>query len=175
MLQNIANIITIVVLGAGILYSVAKFIRVTWVRIRPVLAAQNMVPRILAGIAILASFSWLFVNVAITVQDTAWLFIHVHRNLKAIESLRGHLPQIVPPQIRSYVWSQGQPPVQMIPTSQGVCFLTHVRGQFEGTGESVSVIRQNDHWYLTGESRQSGVQARANCWILPLDDGAKGP
>ena len=66
-----------------------------------------------------------------------------------------------------YLWNQGMPAVQMIPASQGVCFLTYVRGKFNGGKEFVQTFVANvqgvPYWFLGGGSDQSSVAAKAVC------------
>jgi hypothetical protein len=48
-------------------------------------------------------------------------------------------------------------------TAGRVCFLTLVRGDFEGGGEEVRIWASGGSWYLGGQSLQLGVHARARC------------
>lgn len=62
-------------------------------------------------------------------------------------------------------WEQGQPPVQLIKSSEGFCVLTKVTGHFQGDGESVKLWIDNDgYWYLGGQSHQTEVGA--DCAVL---------
>ncbi len=68
---------------------------------------------------------------------------------------------------QTYRWEQGQPPVQMIPAQQGVCFLTGIGGDFTGKNEWVAVVRgdlpSNSATVLTGHSNSKYVWAAARC------------
>ena len=178
MLETTANIVTILALGTGVVYSIVKFSRAAWRRIRPVLAAQATFPRIMASLAIIIVVLGLSISVVVVLQDTAILFDYVHNvsdrvraNTEEITVLDGRFSlldrrvfQLVSPKVTNFSWEQGQSPVQMIPTSQGICYLTYVRGKFEGIRESVSITQDNGHWYLSGDSRQEAVKAGAACW-----------
>ena len=174
MLETTANIVTILVLGASVVYSIVKFTRAAWRRIRPVLAAQARFRRIIANLGILFASLGLSISVLFVVQDTAMLFDYVYKisdevrgNSRKIKRLKNRFSQGVSPKVTNFYWKQGQSPVQMIPTSQGICYLTYVRGKFEGTRESVSITQDNGHWYLSGDSRQVAVKAGAACWKFP--------
>src|SRR5262245_3943342 len=62
-----------------------------------------------------------------------------------------------------YAWKQGQPKLDLGPVEQRVCFLTKVSGQFEGGGEQIRVWEDGVHWWLSGDSKQSGISAVAHC------------
>lgn len=64
---------------------------------------------------------------------------------------------------QEFSWYQGNPSTPMGPVDKRVCFLTFVRGKFEGGGEMVRVYSSNGSWYLGGTSQQSGVAAKARC------------
>jgi hypothetical protein len=67
---------------------------------------------------------------------------------------------------KKYVWDQhdNYSSKKMIHSSKGVCFLTYIRGKFEGGGEYLSVnIESDGYWYLKGHSHQSAVRAEARC------------
>jgi hypothetical protein len=60
-------------------------------------------------------------------------------------------------------WSQGQAAQGLGPTSDRVCLLTGLRGNFAGFGENVRVSTSGGSWYLGGTSGTSGVGAWATC------------
>ena len=60
-------------------------------------------------------------------------------------------------------WSQGQPAKGLGPTSDRVCFLTGLKGNFVGGGERVRVYASGGSWYLEGNSAHTGVGAWASC------------
>lgn len=67
---------------------------------------------------------------------------------------------------REYVWDQNvsKAPVKMGPVATTVAFLTCVRGEFEGYGEMVEIVKGNDgYWYLQGKSNKDNVMAKARC------------
>jgi hypothetical protein len=68
-----------------------------------------------------------------------------------------------PPFSDEYWWEQGEPPVSMGSVHGRVCFLTRLRGDFEGGGEYVRAFASGGSWYLGGGSQQSGVEAAARC------------
>ncbi len=71
---------------------------------------------------------------------------------------------------QAYRWEQGNTAIKLMHSSQGFCFLTYVRGKFEGHGESVFVyIESNGYWYLDGRSGREGkdVAAEARCTGMP--------
>ena len=68
---------------------------------------------------------------------------------------------------KEYVWTQGSGPVKMTATSKTTCFLTFVRGKFEGGGEYVQVYEHKGYWYLGGSSGQKDVAAKARCIGMP--------
>ena len=61
-------------------------------------------------------------------------------------------------------WDQENPTTKtLIRSDEGVCFLTMVRGKFEGGREWLKVYEKDGYWYLAGESHQEGVMAEATC------------
>lgn len=76
-----------------------------------------------------------------------------------------------------WTWNQGDDPVQMIPVSEGICYLVQVQGAFEGAWESVKVVATRGNWYLEGVPVPSGhpvrpehrIKATALCWRFPTD------
>ena len=71
----------------------------------------------------------------------------------------------------TWTWNQYQDsePVPLIRVSEGICYLVHVEGQFEGQGESVTILQRDGRWYLTGTSGRDGkdIEATAACWPFP--------
>ncbi|MDC3954895.1 hypothetical protein [Polyangium jinanense] len=59
--------------------------------------------------------------------------------------------------------AQGQPVVGLGPTSDRVCFLTGIKGNFAGLTERVRVYTSGGSWYLDVDSAQTGVGAWASC------------
>jgi len=72
-----------------------------------------------------------------------------------------------------YEWKQGQAAVRMTRADRTICFLTLVSGKFFGDGEAVQVgaseVNGTLYWTLGGESKTSGVRARARCIGAPDD------
>lgn len=64
-----------------------------------------------------------------------------------------------------FAWTQGNPATPMGDTSNGTCFLTMMRGQFDDYSESVRISPNSGSWLLTGASQTAGVAARARCAI----------
>jgi hypothetical protein len=61
-------------------------------------------------------------------------------------------------------WQQETPAaVDMGPADDRACFLVRTRGHFEGGGESVHAQVVSGRWQLTGNSRQEGIAATAEC------------
>ena len=54
--------------------------------------------------------------------------------------------------------------VAMVGVDEGVCFLTDIRGNFNGPGERVYIEQMNDHWHLRAYSEQTGMRVFATCW-----------
>jgi hypothetical protein len=42
--------------------------------------------------------------------------------------------------------------LRMIPAREGFCFLSRIRGYFDGRGERVRIVAEDGHWYLRGAS-----------------------
>jgi hypothetical protein len=69
-----------------------------------------------------------------------------------------------------YLWEQGEPPIKgRVRDREGFCFLTRVRGDFEGAGERVEIQRDGGYWELYGRSRQDGIAAGMRCVKWPHD------
>lgn len=68
----------------------------------------------------------------------------------------------------TYLWKKGTPPVKMIHSDTGICYLTQVGGGFAGGGEKVRVYvdEEDGFWYLHGSSQQGGTHARATSVIF---------
>lgn len=64
-----------------------------------------------------------------------------------------------------YSWSQGARAATLLgSTSNRVCALTSVAGQFDSASEFVELNKVAWQWYLTGGSSRSGVSAKARCF-----------
>lgn len=64
-----------------------------------------------------------------------------------------------------YSWSQGTRSATYLgSTSNKVCALTSVAGQFDSATEFVEINKSVWQWYLTGGSSRSGVSAKARCF-----------
>jgi len=73
-------------------------------------------------------------------------------------------------------WYQGDPALPLGRTVNGnfvqadgswSCFLTAMRGRFQGFGEEIRTTFSDGVWWLTGKSQQGGVRAGAQCVQLP--------
>jgi len=62
-----------------------------------------------------------------------------------------------------FYWDQYRAATPMGPVGDRVCFLTGVKGKFEGPGESVHAYTNNGSWYLGGGSYQADVGGWARC------------
>lgn len=63
-----------------------------------------------------------------------------------------------------FEWKQEvEYPTKMVPTYKTACFLTAIQGKFQGSGEAVKIFPHGGYWWLTGESGQKGVGAKAIC------------
>ncbi|WP_163863322.1 hypothetical protein [Myxococcus eversor] len=63
-----------------------------------------------------------------------------------------------------YQWTQSMNyPVNMGTATNRMCYLVGVAGKFNGGGEWVHAYVSGGQWYLSGDSGQSGVRARARC------------
>jgi hypothetical protein len=67
------------------------------------------------------------------------------------------------------LWSQGEPSKDLGPSDDRACFLTRIRGHFEGVGEYVRVRAFDGRWWLGGGSQQAGVLAGARCVYAPSE------
>jgi hypothetical protein len=66
--------------------------------------------------------------------------------------------------VQTYFWHQTfGTPIRMIRSNDGICYLTLVRGRFQGAGEKVTIANRDGYWWLEGESKQEGVAAEATC------------
>lgn len=77
---------------------------------------------------------------------------------------------------QSQYWNQGEAPVALGRMVNGnlvqadsswSCFLTSMRGRFDGFGEEIRTNFSNGKWWLTGGSQQVGVRAGAQCVRSP--------
>lgn len=70
-------------------------------------------------------------------------------------------------------WAQGNIAEFMGNSNQWSCFLTRMKGNFQGWGEmifaEVSGSPGGGHWYLGGNSFQQGVEASGRCWAHNSD------
>lgn len=53
---------------------------------------------------------------------------------------------------------------QMIPVSEGVCFLTDIRGNFNGDLERVYIEDVDGYWHLRAYTKRGGMRVFATCW-----------
>ena len=53
---------------------------------------------------------------------------------------------------------------QMIPVNEGVCFLTDIRGNFNGDLERVYIEDVDGYWHLRAYTKQGGMRVFATCW-----------
>jgi len=60
----------------------------------------------------------------------------------------------------TYVWTAGEAAKPMGSSSNRVCFLTRIRGRFNGSGDAVHAYISNGSWYLGGSG---DTQAIARC------------
>jgi hypothetical protein len=75
---------------------------------------------------------------------------------------------------QEYTWDQGEPSknnraIEMTRVDRSVCFITYVRGLFEGWGEFVEIRQEGNHWMLGGSSGQKDVRVKARCIGAPDD------
>ncbi len=76
-----------------------------------------------------------------------------------------------------YEWSQGEGDsnntkdfsVQMTRVDRSVCFLTGIRGKFQGREERVDIVQIGNYWHLQGRSQQIHIRVRARCIGAPDD------
>ncbi len=71
---------------------------------------------------------------------------------------------------QDYSWYQGDAPVYMGSTTNRICYLTGVAGEYRGRGEWVWVDPSSTSYYLNGDSSQKQVQAWARCVTNPKGD-----
>ncbi len=71
---------------------------------------------------------------------------------------------------QDYTWSQGDAAVYMGPTSDRICYLSGVTGEYRGRGEWVWVSPSSGSYYLTGDSSSRDVKAWARCVMNPKGD-----
>jgi hypothetical protein len=62
-----------------------------------------------------------------------------------------------------YVWDQGDGPTVMMSAEEGMCFLTGMEGDYQGTGENVRIENDTGYFVLNGTSQQNSVKAWAAC------------
>ena len=66
--------------------------------------------------------------------------------------------------IGPFDWRQGEAAKTLLSSTDHVCVLTKVAGNFRGGGESVLLSNTDDKWHLSGTSKQDGVSATAYCF-----------
>jgi len=71
-----------------------------------------------------------------------------------------------------FSWYQGNYATAMGSASDRVCYLTRMRGHFEGDGEFVYTFTKGGSWYLSGSSMQLGVAASSRCAYVPGNEYA---
>lgn len=62
-----------------------------------------------------------------------------------------------------FTWNQGSPTI-VLGSDYASCFLTGIKGKFQGSGERVTISSNLNEWYLGGTSSQFGVAASARCY-----------
>lgn len=74
--------------------------------------------------------------------------------------------QDVPVLPASIVSGQPAPPYRqpMIPVNEGVCFLTDIRGNFNGDLERVYIEDVDGVWQLSAYTKLPGMRVFARCW-----------
>ncbi|HET9959427.1 MAG TPA: hypothetical protein VFQ61_33280 [Polyangiaceae bacterium] len=63
----------------------------------------------------------------------------------------------------TYTWTQNGATQQMLPVSEGFCFITKITGKFRGDQEWVSLDHSSGFWTLSGHSNQHSVAVQAAC------------
>ena len=176
MLENIAEILTILFLGATIIYAIISFVRSIWPRIRALFTSRVT----LSGIAMMLAVVVLafgIVTLTIQVVSTVSEVTNMNKRLdkfdnvvgvlgKQVGSLNKRLSDLGHSETQEYTWRKGDPEKEMLSVSEGVCYLTRVQGKFEGHGEAVFVTIKGNSWYLHGRANQP-LLAKARCWKFP--------
>ncbi|MCP3142116.1 hypothetical protein [Pyxidicoccus xibeiensis] len=71
----------------------------------------------------------------------------------------------VPSYSGEYFWNQGQTYAEhMGKSTNRVCALTYLAGEFSGWNEYVDIFESAGSWYLTGSSSTHGISVRARCF-----------
>ena len=66
-------------------------------------------------------------------------------------------------QREEYGVTQGEPDKELLRVDEGFCFITGVRGNFQGSGEKVEIVRDGNRQWLHVESQQQAVVGTATC------------
>lgn len=79
-------------------------------------------------------------------------------------------------QIGKHFWMSGQPPVKLIHSNEGVCFLFFVSGKFDGPDDAVTVdLRPDGHWYLEGKAKNPVRAGAISLKLIPLSNAPPPP
>lgn len=78
---------------------------------------------------------------------------------------------------QEFEWTQGEDnsnntkdfSVKMTRVDRSVCFLTGIRGKFQGREERVNIVESGNYWYLQGRSQQIHIRVTARCIGAPDD------
>jgi hypothetical protein len=75
-------------------------------------------------------------------------------------------PRLFATEHKVYEWLAGGEPVKMIPSDEGVCYISLIKGAFSGGGERVWIEERDGFYWLHGMSQQAelGAQATALTW-----------
>ena len=93
----------------------------------------------------------------VTIQNHAVRFFRVSLSQKT-GAERDHLKQQLRKLKQSYslktaFWKKGAKPARLLHTSEGFCFLSALGGAFNGYGEELRLVPQDDHfWHWNGKS-----------------------
>ena len=63
-------------------------------------------------------------------------------------------------------WRSEQKPEKLMSESEGICFLTRVRGNFNRSSDKMEVYVEDGDWYIWGKSREGRVSGTAACLRL---------
>ena len=74
--------------------------------------------------------------------------------------------------LESHTWHQNDDnsPKTMLSTTEGICFLSRVSGDFNGPGEHLSVAPEQGQWVFRGRAgtaRNYRINGTARCWRFP--------
>jgi hypothetical protein len=139
----------------------------------PGMAPVKMIP-VADGICFLTAVGGGFIGggeqVGISVQEDHWVLSGrsatpvgaraVALLAKAPGSFRG--------KVQEYVWAPGSKPIRLISAKDGFCFLSSIEGGYRGGAEVARVsVEKDGFWYLSGNSNQASMRARAISVSLP--------